>query len=134
MSNDSDKPTGKLAPSANVTQAGRTAPASADVVFLHSPTDDGKGLRVIRSRDGQIEAGEMRPLEEGKTITGDVVQLKPREGAPHLCDVTVTYSAPKPAAAADTRLGPKKPAQVASATYRDSWDRIFGAPEPRELN
>jgi hypothetical protein len=133
MSKDSGKPGSKLATD-TVDGAAVTAKAT-DVVLLHSRTDDGKGMRVIRARGGQIEAGEVRPLEEGKAITGDVVQLKPREGAPHLCDVSVAYSVPKATApAAETRASHNKPAQVANATYRDSWDRIFGAPEPRDLN
>jgi hypothetical protein len=130
MSNESGKPGSKIA-------SDKAEGAKTDVVLLHSPTDDGKGMRVIRARDGLIEAGEVRPLEEGKAITGDVVQLKPRERAPHLCDVSVAYSVPKsaaPAAEANPRTPHKKPAQVANATYRDSWDRIFGTPGPRDLN
>ncbi len=92
-----------------------------DVVLLHEPTDDGHGVRVLRAREGRIEAGVVRPLEEGKPITqGEVVKLTPRPGAPALCDVEVQYApqAPPPRG---------KPVQVATKAYRDAWDRIFDA-------
>lgn len=110
------------------------APAE-DVVLLHGPTDDGAGVRVLRAREGRIEAGVVRPLEEGKPIAqGEVVKLTPRQGAPALCDVEVQYAPP----------ARSKPVQVATKAYRDSWERIFeraaDAPEaevvadPRRLN
>jgi hypothetical protein len=95
----------------------------SDVVLVHSPTDDGKGARVIRLRDEQIEAGEVRPIEEGKAITGEVVMLKPREENQRVCDVEVVL--PKPT----VRPTSKGPAQVASSEYRDNWGRIFGPPK-----
>jgi hypothetical protein len=93
-----------------------------DVLLLHSPTDDGEGVRVVRARAERIELGEVRPLKEGKPITGEVVQLKPREGAPRVCDVEVMATVPT--AARDA----KGPAQVSTSAYRASWERIFGPP------
>jgi hypothetical protein len=93
--------------------------ASEDVLFLHSRTEDGEGARVVRARNGRLEAGEVRPLAEGKPIHGEVVSLTPRADQPWLCDVKVTMDA----RAAASR---EKPAQVASSAYRESWDRIFG--------
>jgi len=62
-----------------------------DVVLLHSPTEDGEGIRVLRARQQHdesaraneeaacvVEVGEVRPLKEGKPISGEVVRLKPR--------------------------------------------------------
>jgi hypothetical protein len=99
-----------------------TAPAaSPDVLLLHSPTEDGEGVRVVRAREERLELGEVRPLKEGKPIRGEVVRLKPREGTPRVCDVEVMAKVDAPAAPAM-----KGPAQVASRAYRDSWDRIFG--------
>lgn len=99
-----------------------------DVVLLHSATEDGKGARVIRVRDETLEAGEVRPLEEGKPVNGEVIRLKPREGEPRVCDVDVVV----------TRPTSKGPAQVASTSYRDNWGRIFGDKEKpkdkRDLN
>ena len=100
-----------------------------DVVLLHSPTPDGEGVRVIRAREGRVEAGEVRPVKEGQPISaGELVTLTPRSESPALCDVSVHYKAPtattsKPAAA----LPHKGPALVNSSEYRDHWDAIFGA-------
>lgn len=101
---------------------------SADVVLLHSPTEDGKGVRVLRAREGRVEAGEIRPVEAGRPLHGDIVKLKPREKTPQICDVEVTYAHPRPEGA--PAVAPQRthsgPAKVASPAYRSSWDRIFG--------
>jgi hypothetical protein len=115
-----------------------------DVVLLGPPTTDGEGIHVLRAREDRIEAGEVRPVKDGAPIHGEIVQLTPREGAPQVCDVQVTY-APKtsPKAALPTRG--KGPAQVATRSYRDRWDEIFGkataegeaspvGPSPKLLN
>src|SRR5215813_4879654 len=79
-----------------------------DVVLLHSATEDGEGIRVLRAREEArgggagadeekacvVEVGEVRPLKEGQPIAGDVVRLKPREGAPRVCDVEVMAKVP----------------------------------------
>jgi hypothetical protein len=98
-----------------------------DVVLLHSPTEDGGGVRVVRARQGQVEVGEVRPIAEGKPITGEVVTLKPRPDAPRVCDVDVQY------AAKETR-GSAGPAQVATDAYRDNWEATFGRKRAAELN
>lgn len=97
----------------------------ADVVLLGPPTADGEGVRVLRAREDRIEAGEMRPIKDGAPIHGEIVKLSPREGAPHVCDVEVTYAAPKRASAPSDGRG-KGPAQVATHGYRAGWDEIFG--------
>ena len=95
--------------------------ATSDVVLLHSATDDGKGVRVLRARQGRLEAGEVRALREGTPITdGEVVKLTPRPESPRLCDVEVAVRVEGPAR---TTLGP---AQIATESYRTNWDRIFG--------
>jgi hypothetical protein len=91
-----------------------------DVVLLHSPTEDGEGVRVLRAREARLEVGEVRPLREGKPIAGEVVKLTPREGAPRVCDVEVMTKVEPESSAR------KGPAQVASHAYRASWERIFG--------
>ena len=91
-----------------------------DVVLVHGLTDDGKGLAVLRARNGELEAGACRPLEHGKPIHGEVVRLKPRKECPVLCDVETALPAP----AARERSGP---AQVATRAYRDNWDAIFAS-------
>jgi hypothetical protein len=96
-----------------------------DVVMLHGKTDDGQGARVLRARPGRLEAGEVRPLCEGKPmVTGEVVSLSRRTDAPALYDVKVEHvvDAPQPAPEKST----PGPAQVATRAYRESWERIFG--------
>jgi|JI10StandDraft_1071094.scaffolds.fasta_scaffold252282_3 hypothetical protein len=104
------------------------APAPDDVVLLHSPTDDGEGARVIRAREGRVEVGELRPLKEGRPLSGEVVSLTPRADAPRVCDVKVHVKVPTPAEAAPNALAHKGPARVTSTAYRDGWDALFGAP------
>ena len=107
---------------------------SRDVALLYAPTDDGKGARILRARDGNIEAGEVRPVKDGQPLQGgELVKLEPRPGAPCVCDVEVLHearpresSAPAAAPAVEP-LG--RPAQVATEDYRVNWDRVFGAPK-----
>jgi hypothetical protein len=103
---------------------------SRDVALLYAPTDDGKGARILRARDGNIEAGEVRPAKEGQPVQGgELVKLEPRPDAPCVCDVHVLHearraepSAPRSAASEP----PGRPAQVATEDYRVNWDRVFG--------
>jgi hypothetical protein len=107
-----------------------------DVVLLAGATDDGEGAKVLRARSGRIEAGEVRPLREGRPLVagGEVVRLLPRNGAPALYDVRVEHVIEGAAPERDTdpaqppgEPARNKPAQVATRAYRDSWDRTFGA-------
>ncbi|EYF07506.1 hypothetical protein [Chondromyces apiculatus] len=99
--------------------------ARGDLLFVHSPSDDGQGLRVIRKRENRIEFGELRALEEGRPLHGEVVQLHQREEHERLFDVEVMLDAAHTAPAAHARSGP---AQVATDAYRSNWDAIFGPP------
>jgi hypothetical protein len=109
-----------------------------DVVLLHSPTADGEGVRVLRAREGRLEAGEVRPVKEGQPlVSGELVTLTPREEAPALCDVKVQFAAPTREAAANpapAALPHKGPALVNSQDYRERWDAIFGATKPHSVN
>ena len=84
---------------------------------------DEHGLYILRRRsaDGPVEAGVVRPLVEGKAISGEVVSMRPREDVPFLFDVKTEVAAP-PAAEAATH----GPAQVATDSYRRGWDAIWG--------
>lgn len=102
--------------------------ASDDVVLLCGENKDGPGVNVLRKRGATLQAGVIRPLEEGKPLTGDVVQLSQRGNTP-LFDVTVCYS-PKgaetteaPALEASPSQG--RPPKVASDEYRRNWDAIW---------
>lgn len=97
-----------------------------DVVMLHGKTEDGEGARVLRARPGRVEAGEVRPLREGKPLTkGEVVSLSRREDAPALYDVKVQHVVAGPEGSTSQKATPG-PAQVATRAYRESWERIFG--------
>lgn len=95
----------------------------SDVVVLGRPTPDGEGLGVVRIRDGQAEAGALRPLQHGKPIRGEVVTLHPRKDQPGICDVEVEVDA-KPPRPASSRNGPP---QVATDRYRENWDAIWAS-------
>lgn len=103
---------------------------SHDVVIVHGRTEDQKGLKVLRARPERLELGEVRPLKEGQPLTGDVVQLKPREGAPWICDVETQFrhselpGAAKKASDSATSRHPG-PARVATDAYRENWDAIW---------
>ena len=116
----SDEPTGNSSPSKD-----------HDVVLLHSRTEDGQGVRALRSRPSKLELTEIRPIKEGKPLmAGEVVRLRPRQESPLLCDVDVEYSL-------ETEGGDHDgPPRVASRAYRDNWDAVFGrAPrKPEVLN
>lgn len=97
-----------------------------DIALLGGKTEDGGGVQVVRLRPEGASIGEVRPLQEGRPIHGEVVQLKPREGAPWVCDVDVAVQAQQPAPPSLPSAERHGPAQVATATYRDNWERIFG--------
>ena len=109
-----------------------TAKAPTDVVLLGPPTTDGAGIHVIRAREERIETGELRALQEGRPITGEIVTLQPRKDNPRVCDVKESYAPPPAKGAASLGLGHKGPANVATDAYRDGWDEVFGknAPKP----
>ena len=109
----------------------KSAPSAGktDVVVLGPPTADGGGVHVLRARDERIETGELRNLEEGRPITGEVLTLAPRKDNPRICDVKDSYSAPEATAPAKA----KGPAQVATQAYRDNWEEGF-ARRPRSAD
>lgn len=96
-------------------------PEKQDVLFIHSPVEQGEGVRVIRRREDRIEVGELRPAEDGRPLHGELVKLTQREEHERLFNVEVLVKAPQAEAA--PRSGP---AQVATDAYRSNWDAIFG--------
>ncbi len=123
----------------------RSGRAASDVVLVHGLTADRKGLRVIRARDEKVEVGEVRPVESGKPLAGEVVRLEPRPDFPLLCDVKTDLSREELAAARarghgaadDVAPARKGPPQVATQAYRDNWDAIYrsrNAPGSADLN
>ena len=92
-----------------------------DFVVLGPKTTDGAGVGVLRFREGQVEAGVVRPMEHGKPIAGEVVRLEPRPELPAVCDVHVELDA-RPKTPTAPRGGPP---QVATESYRRGWDAIY---------
>lgn len=112
----------------------------ADVALLAGPTADGKGVTVLRAKRGRLEAGEVRPLEPGKPIVGEVVSLKPRKSFPLLCDVEThvdvqaAVAQPRPReSTVESKVHRSGPPQVASDAYRRNWDAIYRHGKKPEL-
>lgn len=96
---------------------------STDVVLLSGPTEDGEGLRALRSRPGRLDLAEIRPVSEGRHIgDSELVSLHPRQ-IPILCDVKVHYDPEQDGPQDSPHAGP---ARVASRAYRRNWDQVFG--------
>jgi len=112
-----------------------------DLAILQGPTEDGKGARVLRLKDGELSAGEIRPAREGEPLADrELVRLTPlHEGAP-VCAVEVLHgpapSAPAPASS-DVGSQPKPaqgPARVSTESYRKNWSAVFGAKRKRDFS
>src|SRR5262249_18600409 len=95
-----------------------------DVVFVHSPAEEGQGFRVIRKREDSIEVGEIRAVQEGRPLQGELVKLKPRKEHDRLFDVEVLVSREEGQGRAPRAHA--GPAQVAAEAYRANWELIFG--------
>ncbi|HVU51511.1 MAG TPA: hypothetical protein VHL80_12540 [Polyangia bacterium] len=95
-----------------------------DLALVFGPSADGDGLNVLRRRTGSsvVEAGTLRPLRDGRAITGEVVRLEPRAEAPFLFDCETDEEL------STTRSAPplSGPPQVATDQYRRGWDAIWG--------
>ena len=99
---------------------------SDDLMLVYAKSDDGRSYEVLRRRGEAIEAGRVRPLDEGKPIHGEVVRLSAREDSPVLFDVEVQH---------DARPSTGRPAKVATDEYRKGWESIWAAKGPdRTLN
>jgi len=102
--------------------------AAADVVLMHGRTEDGEGIRVLRAREGKVEAGELRAMKQGVPLaSGEVVCLSQRAEHPLLWDVKVQCRV-------ETGKGHGGPARVASRAYRRNWDSIFNPSEVDEAS
>lgn len=94
-----------------------------DVVLVHGRGDDG-ALQILRKKGDTLSAGELRPIEDGKPLTGgSVVTLAPRKELPILCDVVDEVEVPGGAKAAKKSPGP---ARVSNPRYRAGWKSVFG--------
>jgi hypothetical protein len=104
-------------------------PKSTDIAILSGPTEDGQGARILRIREGELTAGEIRPVKEGEPIThSEVVRLRPSDAHPRICEVEVLH-APPPAKEPKPEL-PRR-ARVSTDSYRKNWDAIFDRQEKK---
>jgi hypothetical protein len=105
-----------------------------DVALVYGPADDGEGYKILRERRGSktLETGTVRPLREGRAISGEVVHLEPRRESPLLFDVETDeeLSSVAPLTPPAARQASAGPPQVATDDYRRGWEAIWG-PKPR---
>jgi hypothetical protein len=100
--------------------------SSYDVAYLHGPTEDGRGTRILRLRQGRVEAAEVRPAQDGQPLNDrELVRLHPREQSPRVCDVEVLHEGSLDRSEGDAERTSSGPARFSSRAYRDNWDRIF---------
>jgi hypothetical protein len=107
-------------------QASVPSNSTEDVAVVCGKSEDGAGLRILRKRADRVEVGEIRPLEHGKPLGGEVVRLRQRGDSP-VFDVQVQVPAPAASALSPTHSTPTHsgPAQVATEQYRQNWDAIW---------
>jgi hypothetical protein len=114
-----------------------------DIVLVHGRTEDGAGLRALRSRPERLEAAEIRPMKEGQPIHSgaELIKLQQREESPLLYDVDVQCSAEELKGTSRSDIGRSAPARggasplpsarsgpprVSTRRYRDNWETVFG--------
>jgi len=110
-------------------------PAAGDVALVLGKDADGLHILRRRTEEGPIEAGLLRPMQQGKPIVGEVVTLTPRQDLPMVFDVKTEFSTSMGRASADPaadeasgdRPALDGPAQVASDAYRKGWDAVWGS-------
>ena len=102
------------------TKAKEAPAAGEDLVLVVGRAPEGQGFDVLRKRNERVEAGRVKPLEEGKAIDGEVVKLEARPETPLLFDAKVQYTPPT------ASVRSQGPGQVASRSYRRNWERVFG--------
>jgi len=109
----------------------RTRKSPRDLAILQGPTEDGQGARVLRVKDGEISAGEVRPAGEGEPLADrELIKLTPlREGAP-ICEVEVLHA---PAPRGEDRSG-QGPARISTESYRKNWSAVFGGKRKRDYS
>lgn len=105
------------------------ARAPKDIAILNGPTEDGRGAKVVRIRDGEVSAGEIRPVREGESIQqSEVVRLRPLDQDERVCEVEVLHAPQQPADGKPERSASSGPARVSTPNYRKNWSTIFERP------
>jgi len=101
--------------------------APKDIAILSGPTEDGQGAKVLRIREGDVSAGEIRPVRDGEPINqSELVRLHPLDAGQRVCAVEVLHAPAEQAQAEGKRKpGSAGPARVSNAKYRQNWSAIF---------
>jgi hypothetical protein len=115
-------------------EAPPSPPASGDIALVVAKDADGVHILRRRSEEAPIEAGLLRPMREGKPISGEVVSLTQRQDLPMFYDVKSEFAGPAVSSGSDDRPPGDGPAQVASDAYRKGWDAVWGRRRDRTLN
>ena len=105
-----------------------------DLAILQGPTEDGQGARVLRLKDGELSAGEVRPAREGEPIADrELVKLTPLQPGAPICEVEV-LSGPAQRASDDPAKPSQGPARVSTESYRKNWSTVFGTKRKRDYS
>jgi len=98
--------------------------APKDIAILNGPTEDGQGAKVLRIREGDVSAGEIRPIRDGEPINqSELVRLHPLDASQRVCAVEVLHGPEEEnKRKANSSAGP---ARVSNARYRQNWSQIF---------
>ncbi len=106
---------------------------TGDLAIILGRAEGTDGLQMLRRRaeGSPVEFGQIRPLQEGKPIDGEVLSLRQRADVPFVYDVKTELPDPRPeaqqlAATDAARLAGGGPAQIATDSYRAGWDAIWG--------
>lgn len=105
-------------------QPGTGETGARDRVVIAGVDTRRKEVHVLRSVDGGIEESVLRPVEDGQTLSGDLVRLHPLKEFPLLADLETLLRHPNHAERPES--GRKGPAMVATEAYRTGWEAIFG--------
>lgn len=106
-----------------------------DRVLIHGRTEDGEGLRALRSRPDRFDLAEVRFAREGQCIgDSDLVSLHPTE-LPLIYDVETIFSRDenpemKEKSGKVGSISHIGPARIATDAYRRNWEAIFGCGKP----
>ncbi len=98
---------------------------------MHGRTADG-ALQFLRKKGDELSAGELRPVEEGKPLRGNLLRLRPRAESPLVADVEEEIVITAPGAADRSATERTGPARVATDSYRKGWEGLWGARSKRK--
>ena len=86
-------------------------------MLVHGRSDDG-ALQVLRKKGDELSLGELRPVEEGKPLRGNLLRLRPRAEMPLLADVEEEICLPGPSLSGPSLSGPSLPSAASAPAAR----------------